>query len=537
MTVPTCLSCSSARSGSDHNRKALSTFKKLTTLIYRSPFRRFERVFFFVTHCFIKAIYQLIPHRSSIGTRRLLVYWVCLGWMKLVMRFLLYIMAIVPSLSCAQICSNSIVPPATINGVDVTATYSGSVSFFGTSYSSCGLLYTTPPGSIHIGEGGAYEYTFNFSIQVNDIDFVLTATGNDANEVFTFTTNAGIPTIIDHGSCFTTVSANVITSGLGAPSSSGGGGGIFTVTNSEPFSSLTVSGDGGSAGSLLAVCSSSIVPAVQTVEICTGDSMLLAGMYQYETGLYSDTIHGGSVNGNDSIAITYLVVNPVPSVNLGQDTSLCIGDSLAIDAMTNGATYVWQDGSENAFFEVTHQGTYWVEVTIENCSSVDTLNVAYNELPTDVLGNDTVVCLGKEFLLDATIPGATYLWQDNSMNPTLVAVEDGVYWVELSLNNCSVSDTVTVHHEICDPILLIPNVFTPNKDGINELFTPETNLGIAEMRTAIYNRWGRSVFKSNDLTIDWNGDNVDAGTYFYIITYVDFLQNVGHATGYVTIVK
>jgi len=107
-----------------------------------------------------------------------------------------------------------------------------------------------------LGEFGAFTYTMYFNPPVNDLVIALTATGQESDEVFTFTTSAGNPTIGTTISCFTSVSGNVITSGSGAAFS--GGGGIFTITAPTFYSSLTISGPGGSAGSLLSICSSSV---------------------------------------------------------------------------------------------------------------------------------------------------------------------------------------------------------------------------------------------------------------------------------------
>ena len=85
------------------------------------------------------------------------------------------------------------VPPAVVNGVSVTGSSTGSATVFTAAYTSC--TYTTPANSIHLGGTGAFTYTFNFAVPVNNVVIVLTATGSPVAEVFTFTTNMGNPTI------------------------------------------------------------------------------------------------------------------------------------------------------------------------------------------------------------------------------------------------------------------------------------------------------------------------------------------------------
>ncbi|MES2555730.1 MAG: gliding motility-associated C-terminal domain-containing protein [Bacteroidota bacterium] len=153
----------------------------------------------------------------------------------------------------AQLCETSVVPPATVNGIEMTATFDGSVFEFLDAYTSCGS-YSTPANSLWLGSTGEFSYTVNFSQPVNNVSFVIAAAGQLIDEIFIFTTNTGIPVVTDVSSCYSSVSGNVVTSGLNADPASLGGGGIFTVTNSSDYTSVTVTGPGGSAGSLMAIC-------------------------------------------------------------------------------------------------------------------------------------------------------------------------------------------------------------------------------------------------------------------------------------------
>jgi len=73
-----------------------------------------------------------------------------------------------------------------------------------------------------------------------------------------------------------------------------------------------------------------------------------------------------------------------------------------------------------------------------------------------------------------------------------------------------------------DSLIVIPNVFTPNQDGLNDLFKPTVGKHISSIKTTIYNRWGILTYKSNSLNEGWDGRTtagikVSEGTYFYII--------------------
>jgi gliding motility-associated-like protein len=68
-----------------------------------------------------------------------------------------------------------------------------------------------------------------------------------------------------------------------------------------------------------------------------------------------------------------------------------------------------------------------------------------------------------------------------------------------------------------DNALFIPNVFTPNNDGSNEVFFIR-NLPAADARVLITNRWGKEVYKSGSYQNNWNGGDTVDGMYYYTVT-------------------
>lgn len=186
---------------------------------------------------------------------------------RMVFNFFFTLIAVLASATrlSAQLCETSVIPPATINGIELTATSNGSVFEFLDAYTSCGS-YSTPANSVWLGSTGDFSYTVNFSQPVNNVSFVINAAGQIENEIFIFTTNTGVPTVTDVSSCYSSVSGNVVTSGLNADPASLGGGGIFTVINSSNYTSITVTGPGGSAGSLMSICTA-LSPAPTPVPV------------------------------------------------------------------------------------------------------------------------------------------------------------------------------------------------------------------------------------------------------------------------------
>ena len=453
------------------------------------------------------------------------------------LKFMFLVCILFSNIGYSQFCSNIAVPPTTINGVNVTYTFTGSVITSPFSATACNL-YTIPINAVGLGGVGLFTYTMIFNFPVNNLDFILVGGSSSPGplnyEVFTFTTNVGIPSIIDEGSCYTTIANNVLTQGLGAPIM---GGGYFTLQNDESFTTLTISGPGGNAGALFAICSSSIINKIdRTEEICAGDSIFMAGKFQNESGFYADTIFGGSSNGEDSIVLIHLIVNSI-AIDLGNDTTLCQGDTLTLDASIPNASYLWQDNSMDSILRVFNQGTYWVQVTVDDCTASDTIFINKNSIAID-LGNDTAFCQGDTLTLDATTTNASYLWQDNSMDSILSVKNQGTYWVQITVGNCTASDTILINRrKDCEVFLEMPNIFTPNNDGINDLFLPISSKGVTFMHLKIYNRWGDKVFETNGLSVEWDGEDVSDGVYFWVIDYKDINGEENIVKGSVTILR
>lgn len=134
---------------------------------------------------------------------------------------------------------------------------------------------------------------------------------------------------------------------------------------------------------------------------------------------------------------------PPCSVNLGNDTTLCQGSSLVLNASTANATYQWQNNSTNPVFTVTNAGTYWVKVTVNGCVARDTIVVSYLQYPSFNLGNDTTLCQGKTLTLQAGA-ASNYYWSNGTTGSTINVINAGTYWVKASNGLCVKRDTITV---------------------------------------------------------------------------------------------
>lgn len=128
---------------------------------------------------------------------------------------------------------------------------------------------------------------------------------------------------------------------------------------------------------------------------------------------------------------------------------------------------------------------------------------------------------------DMSATGATWLWSfgdgvgtSTSKNPTYAYAKSGEYYVKLIVDNNGCIDSITKKIVIVED-LIIPNVFSPNNDGVNDVFTLDA-YGIAEIEIFIFDRWGLEMFHKIAQKIFWDGRTnagleVTTGTYYYIV--------------------
>ena len=142
---------------------------------------------------------------------------------------------------------------------------------------------------------------------------------------------------------------------------------------------------------------------------------------------------------------------------------------------------------------------------------VETQSVAF-----PVLGHGKTICLGDTIILDATTSSALdYVWQGGTSQPICLAAKPGIYHVTIETHCAVLTDTILLIPPNKEEII-IPNVFTPNHDGFNEYV--EIRGATYEVELAIFNRYGKEVFRYYNYANNWNGGNLSPGTYFYSIT-------------------
>jgi gliding motility-associated-like protein len=137
------------------------------------------------------------------------------------------------------------------------------------------------------------------------------------------------------------------------------------------------------------------------------------------------------------------------------------------------------------------------------CDSIVSLELTVLPGTSVYLGADTSLCTGDSLVL---YPGrfTSYSWQDGSAKDHFTVKKQGIYSVTVTDYCGSATDQISVKEEVCD--IYFPNAFSPNNDGINDVFRIFGPNNLKEYHLSVYSRWGQKVFETFDQSKGWNGN-------------------------------
>lgn len=215
------------------------------------------------------------------------------------------------------------------------------------------------------------------------------------------------------------------------------------------------------------------------------------------------------------------------------DTVFCEGDQNQLVAESNleNTTYLWLPRNETGeMLNTTMNDLGWVflEGTHPVCGTLtDSIELILGQKPDVNVQDSILLCLGDEANVTAqsTFPDAEFVWFPGEFYGATqnVSFDQSSYlYVQSFIGSCR-SDLDSVYISVnlnCD--IQVPNVFTPNSDGVNDYFKLTEIEGISSLECVIVNRWGNVVQEFADPNFKWDGRNkrgdlVNPGTYFYVI--------------------
>ena len=262
------------------------------------------------------------------------------------------------------------------------------------------------------------------------------------------------------------------------------------------------------------------------------------------TTTYTLTItDANNCSSNDAVTVS---VGNDPPIDAGSGASICGGTPVTLGGSptsVSGSSFLWTPAaglddptSANPIATPTSTTTYVLTVSNDTCTSTAAVTITINALGQAGFtarfepGCETL----RGFLTDASTDAVTWNWDlgngttSADQDPQVFLPYGNASTVTLVITDVlgcadSYSQTFTMadYNELVD--VAIPNVFTPNGDGKNDVFTLDSDALLGPCTSMeVMNRWGQKVFVSLGNNITWDGRNFSgetcaAGTYFYVI--------------------
>jgi gliding motility-associated-like protein len=281
--------------------------------------------------------------------------------------------------------------------------------------------------------------------------------------------------------------------------------------------------------------------------------------YTGTTESYFTNTGGNLVPAEFQAGAVEIYAPPVILSNTLEETA-CLGQIVSLTRFADGNQppfeYLWtypdghQDDSDPFFFGVTQAdaGQYILVVTDHvGCSDQQVIQLIVSDNPVASFhGIDTLEMHAGD-MLDAGFGLESYLWNTGDSTANIIINAEGLYKVEMeSPVGCLGSDSVYVKlvlEELPEFEIYIPNAFTPNGDGVNDVFVMKGDgLSIVDFRLSIFDRWGGEVFSGDGISSGWDGKKAGkdcpGGVYVYKIVYsVDGIEGSQERVGTVMLIR
>ena len=250
-------------------------------------------------------------------------------------------------------------------------------------------------------------------------------------------------------------------------------------------------------------------------------AMELKHMYA-NSGTYRIKMKVFFESGMDSVE-KELTIRQRKKPTLPADTVLCSNSPFVLSVFDSAFTsYRWSTGSRLPQLSVTQSGIYHITTFDGSCNASDSIRISYRQPPQIHLGADTLICEPDEIVLRTPhFGGAIFYWQQNSSLDSFYTITTpGMYTLKVE-NECgNATDSLEVLGCACE--VFVPTAFSPDGDGLNDLFKAEGCLPEL-FKLQVYNSWGQRVFYSENISKGWdgkfNGKPAPEGMYAWSVEY------------------
>ena len=235
---------------------------------------------------------------------------------------------------------------------------------------------------------------------------------------------------------------------------------------------------------------------------------------------------------------------------------MCSSDlAISASSSTSGLSYNWTGpngftGSQSSTGPIITSGSYSILATnpVNGCSSTTTQTIYQGTDPVvSFVANPTTgvlpLAVGFTNTSDPGFSGYQWSFGDGNTSTTVNASNTyyiaGTYIVQLvglTPNNTCNDTAFGIITVLPEANISVPNIFSPNGDGVNELFFI-TSAGLKELNVDIYDRWGLKVGEINGVNGFWDGAGNSEGTYYYILKATGYDDSKYEKRGYLMLVK
>jgi len=288
--------------------------------------------------------------------------------------------------------------------------------------------------------------------------------------------------------------------------------------------------------------------AVLTAQSVTGETYLWSTgdttqvINTTQPGTYSVTVSSGCcATGTATVEVQALNAGDL-MVDIAGGRALCDSTALTLTAATETAgTFIWSTGDTTNAIQVITAGVYAVTLT-DACgqSAAASINITRPApLAFDTTQTSAISCGGAD-TLRVTTNADSIRWSTGEETDFIAVKTAGMYTV-IADNGC---ETATGAFEVAakgEPFVM-PNAFTPNSDGVNDVFRPVWDcMDATSYSFRVYSRWGKEVFNTTDTRDAWDG-KVDGSespgdVYVYIVDFVDLEGLAIRKSGDVTLLR
>lgn len=252
----------------------------------------------------------------------------------------------------------------------------------------------------------------------------------------------------------------------------------------------------------------------------------------------------------------YIQVNREPNASVTFPKDVCTGDSILFLPAADSGLYTWyieEQNIEDSSY-VPEYKFLWTTIgkksvslhvnALNGCTDSFSSTISVHEPPVaDISNYDQNLCKGKTFTVSTTpAPRYEYSWNPpqyffENNNPQVQGIAQKSGYIHLLVNNqweCVARDSLYIYAGPCCDVFM-PDAFTPNGDGINDIYTPIDIQQHQVVEFMIANRWGEIVYQSKEQGAGWDGtyktQQLPVGTYHYFIRYICYGDEANEKKG------